>query len=131
MLTGSYDNTARLYHLDEKMGDVNSAFVLEGITPSYRGHTSDVNAVAFTHQHTDETYRFMTASADKTAKYWELKAGGLHELPSVIRHLDETTVVDFLPGDSLVVTGGFDETIKVWSVKDVNALINRQILGRR
>lgn len=131
LLTGSYDNTALLYELQEnRLGNLNPTFELEGISASYRGHTSDVNAVAFAHQIVDGTYRFTTASADKTGKIWELsRDGSLHERPSLIRHLDEVTVTAFLPGDSVIVTGGFDETLKVWRAGNVSDLIDQRVLS--
>jgi WD40 repeat protein len=132
LLTGSYDNTAMLFELVENhKGNLSPIFELEGISASYRGHTSDVNAVAFSQKVENETYRFTTAGADKSGKIWQLnKDGSLHELPSLIRHLDEVTVAAFLPGDSLIVTGGFDETLKVWQADGVGELIDRRVLDR-
>ncbi|PHN07390.1 WD40 repeat domain-containing protein [Flavilitoribacter nigricans] len=130
LLTGSYDNTALLFELQEnRKGNLNPTFELEGISASYRGHTSDINAVAFANELHDGTYRFTTAGADKVGKIWELtKDGSLHERPSLIRHLDEVTVTAFLRGDSLIVTGGFDETLKVWRADGVGALIDERVL---
>lgn len=133
LLTGSYDNTALLFELQEnRKGDLNPVFELEGISASYRGHTSDINAVAFANKVVDDTYHFTTAGADKVGKIWELsKDGSLHELPSLIRHLDELTVTAFLPGDSLIVTGGFDETLKIWRAGKVGELIDEKVLAKQ
>lgn len=131
LLTGSYDNTALLFEFrDNQKGNLNPIFRLEGISASYRGHTSDVNAVAFAHEVQDGKYLFATVSADKTGKIWELqKDRSLHEIPSLIRHLDEVTVCGFLPGDSLIVTGGFDETMMVWRAGGVDAVIEERVLA--
>lgn len=134
LLTGSYDNTALLFELQENhKGNLNPTFEMEGISASYRGHTSDVNAVAFANQIQNGIYRFTTVGADKVGKIWELSQdGSLHERPSLIRHLDEVTVVGFLPGDSLIVTGGFDETLMVWQAGEVGKVIDERVLaGRR
>lgn len=130
LLTGSYDNTANLYELSEnERGNLSPIHKLEGIRADYRGHTSDINAVAFAHSAKDNIYHFTTGSADKSGKFWKFEKGRIQELPSVIQHLDEVTVAGFLPGDSLIVTGSFDETIKVWRAGQVEELIRERILN--
>ncbi|MCB0631723.1 MAG: WD40 repeat domain-containing protein [Saprospiraceae bacterium] len=130
-VTGSYDNSVQLYRIQEtKGGDISPEYKLEGIRDDYRGHTSDVNVVAFAGARADGSYRFFTGGADKAGKYWELRKDGVYELPSVIRHLDEINVGAFLPGDSLIVTGSFDETLKVWKAGQVDRLIDQRIFGR-
>lgn len=132
VLTGSYDNTARIWPLGRtnQTGDITTPYIMEGVQAAYRGHNSDVKTVAFAHQMQDDTYVFLTGSADKTVKIWEFNEQiGLHERPSVIRHLDELVAAAFLPGDTTVVSGSFDETIKVWRADDAERLIESKILS--
>jgi WD40 repeat protein len=130
ILTGSYDNSAALYELNNtSVGSLTPTIKMEGINATFSGHTSDVNVVTFAHQVQDATYHFFTGSSDRTGKYWEYKKGSLRELPSVIRHQDEITVGGFLSGDSMIVTGGFDETLRIWRAGDdqVENLIKERI----
>lgn len=125
ILTGSYDNSALLYELDRNVkGVLIPLFSLEGITATFKGHSANINDVSFSNNSgTNGIYRFVTGSSDRTAKYWKLSNGNLEEVPSVMRHLGEIVAADFLPGDSLIVTASYDESIQVWQAEDLGQLI--------
>jgi WD40 repeat protein len=129
ILTGSYDNSALLFQLDPNVkGALIPMFRLEGITAAFKGHSANINSVAFANKKgPDGSYYFVTGSSDKTAKYWELYNGTLQEIPNVMRHLDEIIAADFLPGDSLIVTGSYDESIQVWRAGQLDRLIRERI----
>ena len=78
------------------------------------GHAAGkaVNAVAFSP--IDYTY-LATASADRTAKLWQIEPPQL--LLTCTGHTDEVTCVAFSPSGGLLATGSLDQRVALWNAK--------------
>lgn len=104
-LSGSWDNTLALWDL--------STGVRRAV---FRGHTNDVTSVAFS----PCNRQIVSGSRDRTIKLWNTIAdfkGDLHKNPDD-QHEDWVSCVRFSPNskDSIVVSGGHDGKVKVWSL---------------
>lgn len=73
-----------------------------------RGHTSDINAAAFS----PNGRRIASASADGTLKLWDSETG--KELRSLLGHKDSVTAVVFSASGAHLLTGSSDNTVKLW-----------------
>ena len=100
MLTGSKDNTARLW--DVKTGKELRRF---------EGHSSSVNSVAFS----SDGSRILTGSRDKTARLWDVKTG--KELRRFEGHTSSVSSVAYSPNGQKVLTGSEDKTARLWDVE--------------
>jgi WD40 repeat protein len=108
VLTGSFDNTARLW--DPATGHVVATFA---------GHTSYVSAVAFSPDGT----RVLTGSRDNTARLWDAAAG--RAVATLAGHEDTVLAAAFSPDGTRVLTGSDDNTARLWSVfKSTPALLD-------
>jgi WD40 repeat protein len=97
VLTGSRDNTARLW---------NPATGQQ--IRSFMGHTDVVNSVAFS---SDGRY-VLTGSWDKTARLWDAVTG--QQIRSFVGHTSWVTSVAFSPDGRSVLTGSEDNTARLW-----------------
>ncbi|MBA2307540.1 WD40 repeat domain-containing protein, partial [Candidatus Dependentiae bacterium] len=100
VLTGSFDNTARLW--DVKTGQ--QLHILQG-------HTEIVNSVAFNPDGTT----VLTGSWDNTAILWDVKTG--QQLQAFIGHTDLIYSAAYSPDGKTVLTGSNDKTARLWDVK--------------
>jgi len=98
VLTGSLDNTARLW--DAATGKA---------VATLAGHTGPVRAVAFSPDGT----RVLTGSDDKTARLWDAASG---EAVTLAGHRAFVTAVAFSPDGTRVLTGSGDNTAVLWDV---------------
>jgi WD40 repeat protein len=97
LLTGSEDNTARLWDIEGKM------------LRELKGHTSGVSAVAFS---PDGKY-LLTGSRDNTARLWDRQGNTIQAFPG---HSAEVNAVAFSPDGKSVLTGSADNTARLWDI---------------
>ena len=101
--TGSDDNTARVWAMDEN-GKWQTQNVLEG-------HEGPVWSAAFSPDGT----RIVTGSSDTTASVWERDGSGSWQTQHVLEgHEDEVNSAAFSPDGTRIVTGSIDNTARVW-----------------
>jgi Tol biopolymer transport system component len=101
MVTGSSDNTARVWDLS---GATPTATVLEG-------HRGSVSSVAFS----PDGKRVVTGSSDNTARVWDL-SGATPAATVLEGHRGSVNRVAFSPDGKRVVTGSEDNTARVWDL---------------
>ncbi len=96
VLSGSSDNTARLWNL--ATNDIKEL----------KGHTNYVTSVAFS---PDGKYA-LTGSADTTARYWDLNTS--KTIKVLMGHTDIISSVAFSRDGKYVLTGSWDKTARLW-----------------
>jgi len=97
VLTGSYDQTARLW--DSEDGK---------LLLIIRGHTGSVNSVAFS----PDGKRIATGSDDNTVHIWDSEDGKL--LLILHGHTERVNSVAFSPDGKNILTGSADKTTRLW-----------------
>jgi hypothetical protein len=98
VLTGSWDNTARLW--DAATG---------AAVATLEGHRAPVCAVAFS----PDGKRVLTGSADKTARLWDAATGAA--VATLQGHTNYVVAAAFSPDGKRVLAGSRDKTAKLWS----------------
>jgi WD40 repeat protein len=105
LVTGSQDNTARLWDLTA-VDPAASATVLSG-------HESTVGAVAIS----PDNRWLVTGSGDKTARLWDLNTTDPAASVRVLRgHKDQISVVTISADNRWLVTGSKDRTARLWDL---------------
>jgi len=120
LVTGSWDNTARLWDLSAKDPAANPVVL--------RGHEGLVYAVAIS----PDNRWVLTGSDDKTARLWSLSAKDPAANPVVLRgHEGAVSAVAISPDNHWLVTGSADKTARLWLLQ-MGELINlaRITVGR-
>jgi len=97
ILTGSYDQTAKLWDLNGKE------------IRTFSGHSNEVRAVAFS----PDGNTILTGSADETAKLWDLIG---KEIRTFSGHSNGIWSVAFSSGSKAILTGSADNTAKLWDL---------------
>jgi len=100
ILTGSDDNTARLF-------DIESGKQLQ----VFSGHTDQINDIAFS----PDSKWALTGSSDKTARLWDTATG--KEIRSFIGHTNNVITVSFSPNGKQILTGSEDKTLRLWDIE--------------
>ncbi|MFK8101850.1 MAG: WD40 repeat domain-containing protein, partial [Saprospiraceae bacterium] len=95
ILTGSWDDTAKLWDLSGKE------------LVSFSGQTSAVTSVSFS----PDGKTILTGSMDATAKLWDLSG---NELVNFSGHTSYVYAVSFSPDGKTILTGSRDKTAKRW-----------------
>ncbi|CAK0738238.1 dynein assembly factor with WDR repeat domains 1 [Gammaproteobacteria bacterium] len=108
-LTGSFDNTARLW-------DVESGICLL----TFQGHQGTVTSVAFS----PDGRRYLTGSHDNTVRLWDAKSGNC--LLTLQGHRDSVTSVAFSPDGHRCLTGSVDNTARLWDAETGSGLLTLQ-----
>jgi WD40 repeat protein len=99
ILTGSYGLTAHLY---DTKGNILTVF---------KGHTTNISSVAFS----PDGQRIVTVSAgDNSARLWNLRGDVIQYFRG---HTSGITSVKFSPDGQELLTGSYDNTARLWSVK--------------
>jgi WD40 repeat protein len=106
-LTGSFDNTARLW--DATTG---------APVATLEGHTGLVFGVAFS----PDGKRALTGSFDDTARLWDAATGAA--VAKLEGHTDSVHEVAFSPDGKRVLTGSDDKTARLWSVYSAQDLVD-------
>jgi len=107
LVTGSYDNTAKLWDVSEDGSAINNI-------STFKGHTQAIYSVAI--QNIGNLVA--TASGDKTIKIWNY----LTELPlppclnTLVGHTDSVVSVSFISNGNLLASGSQDRTIRIWFI---------------
>jgi U3 small nucleolar RNA-associated protein 13 len=104
--TGSKDNTAILWRFDDN-GKID-------VVATCKGHTGSVNAIAMSEEF------ILTASQDRTVKYWGLKSVGskLGSKYTFQAHDKDIQSVAIAPNRKVFATGGLDKLAKLWTIDD-------------
>ncbi|MEQ1712545.1 MAG: hypothetical protein ABL908_14245, partial [Hyphomicrobium sp.] len=107
LLTGSLDNTARVWNLVPGPDLGKELAVL-------KGHTSMVTSVAVT----PDGARLITGSWDNTMRVWDLRPGpDLGKELAVLRgHTEMVSTVAVAPNGARLITGSADHTVRVWDL---------------
>jgi guanine nucleotide-binding protein subunit beta-2-like 1 protein len=112
-LSCSWDHTLRLWDLGD--GTTTRTFV---------GHTKDVLSVAFS----ADNRQIVSGSRDRTLKLWNTLGECKHTIEgdSAGAHTEWVSCVRFSPSTEapVVVSGGWDKLVKVWSLRDCKLRTN-------
>jgi WD40 repeat protein len=116
VVSGSWDNTLRLWQVGRgSSGDLIAQAVL-------RGHESTVMACAFN----PAGDQVVSGSEDNTLRLWQVGRGSSGDLSAqaVLRgHEHWVTACAFNPaGDQVVSAGGYDNTLRLWDIRDIHAI---------
>ena len=88
---------------------------------TFKGHQEQIFVVAFA----PDGKSVLTASADKSAKLWNLDGRLLH----TFLHEDVVTSISFAPDGKSILTGSADKTVKLWNVQ--NGKLQRTFTGHQ
>lgn len=99
LASGSFDKTIRLW-------DVNTGQCLQ----LFQEPTYSIVEVAFSPDST-----ILASTSDNKVKLWDLKTGQCRQIQA---HDNQVLCLAFSPDGKLLASGGFDRTIKLWSVDD-------------
>jgi WD40 repeat protein len=117
LVTGSADNTARLWDLRATDPSANPVIL--------RGHESTVGAVAIS----PDNHWLVTGSWDKTARLWDLRATDPSAGPVILRgHENFITAVAISFDNHWLVTGSADKTARLWDLRAADPAANPVIL---
>jgi WD40 repeat protein len=100
IVTGSYDNTLRLW--DAASG--------KPIGPPLQGHTDRVRSVAFS----PDGRRIVSGSADNSLRLWDA-ASGKPIGPPLQGHTNAVNSVAFSPDGRRIVSGSDDNSLRLWN----------------
>jgi WD40 repeat protein len=116
VLTGSGDNTARLWNIQDK--DNIQSYIFDG-------HTKDVSSVALS---PDGKFA-LTGSEDDTARLWDIQ--GIDNIQSYVLngHTRWVTLVAFSPDGKFALTGSHDCTARLWDIRDINNIQSYVLKG--
>jgi WD40 repeat protein len=104
VVTGSEDNTARLWDLSAKDPAANPIVL--------RGHNGPVSAMAIS---PDNRWIMTAGGRGNTARLWDLSAKDPGANPIVLRgHEGRVSAVAISPDNRWVVTGSEDKTARLW-----------------
>jgi WD40 repeat protein len=139
ILTGSYDNTARLWDLQGNIVQVfrghvgpiwSVAFSPDGksiltgssdntarlwdlhgnVIQVFKGHEGEIFSVAFS----PDGNSILTGSSDNTARLWDIQGNTLQVLKG---HENAVSSVAFSPDGNIILTGSYDNTARLWNLK--------------
>ena len=103
--SGGLDNTIKLWNLQGQL------------LATLNGHNRAVLGIDFSPVTEDKTYRFASASLDKTAKVWHIKQERqlTAEVEAELKdHQEDLRGISFSPDGETIATAGGDRSIKLW-----------------
>ncbi|MFC8663909.1 XRE family transcriptional regulator [Streptomyces sp. NPDC057199] len=107
LVTGSSDNTARLWNITDPYRPRPSA--------TLTGHTEKVSHAAFS----SDGRTLVTASWDDTARLWDVADPRKPHRTTVLRgHTGDVNAVAFSPDGAALATASSDGTVRLWDVSD-------------
>lgn len=131
LLTGSQDRTVKKWEIARTHKSKKDTQPAPRALYTRKAHDKDINAISTNHNST----LFASASQDRTVKVWSADGG---EVQGILRgHRRGVWAVRFAPKDAppipgesgvasssrgLVLTGGGDKTVKIWSLEDYSCL---------
>jgi len=110
-VTGSWDNTLKIWDLTNEQDSLNLKFTLEG-------HSSDVSKIEI---HEEEGhYVILSASSDQTVRLWKVdkQLKYYEELKSMINHRGSIKGATFSDDGKYILTCGADNTVKLWPTSE-------------
>ncbi|MFM7073231.1 MAG: protein kinase domain-containing protein, partial [Planctomycetota bacterium] len=111
LLTGSYDNTARLWNLRD------------GSSKTFRGHDWWVWSAEFS----GDEKRVVTASQDGTSIVWDTATGSAS--PPFLGHSGPVLAATFSPDGSLVASASQDQRVLLWDPQSLREIDFKEALG--
>lgn len=131
LLTGSQDRTVKKWEIARNHKSKKDSQAAPRALYTRKAHDKDINAISTNHNST----LFASASQDRTVKVWSADGG---EVQGILRgHRRGVWAVRFAPKDAppiagesgvasssrgLILTGGGDKTVKIWSLEDFSCL---------
>lgn len=131
LLTGSQDRTMKKWEIPRILNSKKGSQGAPRALYTRKAHDKDINAITTNHNST----LFASASQDRTVKVWSSDGG---EVQGILRgHRRGVWAVRFAPKDAppissesgvagssrgLVLTGGGDKMVKIWSLEDYSCL---------
>lgn len=131
LLTGSQDRTVKKWEIARTHKSKKDSQAAPRALYTRKAHDKDINAISTNHNST----LFASASQDRTVKVWSADGG---EVQGILRgHRRGVWAVRFAPKDAppipgesgvasssrgLILTGGGDKTVKIWSLEDFSCL---------
>ncbi len=97
LITGSWDNTARLWDLNGNLLQI------------FKGHKYEITSVSFS----PDGKTILTGSLDMTARLWDLDGKQLQVFKG---HEGSIHSVCFSPDGKKLLTGSFDKTARLWNL---------------
>ncbi|KAF2113805.1 WD40-repeat-containing domain protein [Lophiotrema nucula] len=113
ILTGSSDRTIRLFNPSK--APVSSTTPAAGLVNKYTAHGYEVLSIAVA----DANDKFVSVGGDKTVFYWDVQTA--QTIKRWTGHAGRINCCAFGgDGDSVVASGSFDGTVKIWDTKSTN-----------
>ncbi len=116
IVSGSVDNKARIWKLDEKSNTYN-------LLQTMASHTGDIEDVAF---YKDSL--LLTASSDNTVQIYQKKDNKFVQMPSVIRHNYPIKAATFSSDGKYIISGDKEGNIKKWDFRKFDKEIQKRAM---
>jgi len=113
LISTSWDNTVNCYEIQSNQGKITNIIAQSQIKHDAPVLCSDINS-------TDQVTVF-SGGCDNTVRMWNVTQGPSGA--SIIgRHDSSVRCIKHLPDKNVVVTGSWDKTLKVWDMRQPNAV---------
>ncbi|KAF1996977.1 WD40 repeat-like protein [Amniculicola lignicola CBS 123094] len=109
ILTGSSDRTIRLYNPSK--APLSSEYRNAGLVKEYEAHGYEVLSIAVA----QDNAKFCSTGGDKSVFLWDTMSG--QTIRRWSGHGGRVNTCSFGAGDTVIVTGSYDGTVKIWDCK--------------